>query len=158
MHSPKLRIISCCIWPGMTGDTVLNSHSLALPALVTLPVFGKGLRCFRATYRIVGVILHGGSRPGEGQHTAILCSGTTDDRDSCWVVQNGLSAVRQDHTAHASSPTLLCAGSHQVAPPAMMGIARGRGGLMISCRSYFTFFLRLIGLDCDTVDPDLAHS
>ena len=78
------------------GDTVLNSHSLALPALVTLPVFGKGLRSFRATYRIVGVILHSGLWPGEGQHTAILRTGTDCDRDSCWVVQDGQPAVRQD--------------------------------------------------------------
>ena len=78
------------------GDTVLNSHSLAFPALVALPVFGKGLRCFRATYRIAGIISHSGIRPGEGQYTAVLCSGTGAARESCWVVRDGRPAEHRD--------------------------------------------------------------
>ena len=61
----------------------------------TMPL-GKGLRCFRATYRIAGIISHSGIRPGEGQYTAVLCSGTGDARDSCWVVRDGRPAEHRD--------------------------------------------------------------
>ena len=92
------------------GNTVHNSHSLALLAIVTLPLFGKSLRSFRASYRIVGVILHSGSRPGEGQHTAILRTGADCDRGRCWVVQDGQPATHQGTTpVHASQQCYVLA-------------------------------------------------
>ena len=78
------------------GDTVRHSQSLALPDTVTLPVFG-----IRATYRIVGIILHSGPGPSEGPYSAILRTGNDPDRGSSWV-QDGRQAVH-----HAEPP--VCA-------------------------------------------------
>ena len=63
---------------------------------LTVPVFGRGTKCFRAKYHVVGLILHSGPSPIEGCYSAILRTKLDCDRGSCWMVQTGRQAV---HTA-----------------------------------------------------------
>ena len=104
-------ILSLARYGGSHGGAVRSNQSLVLPATLTVPVFGRGIKCFRAKYHAVGFILHSGPSPTEGRYSAILRTKLDCDRGSCRMVQTGRQAV---HTAAAQLclPKLLFADAH----------------------------------------------
>ena len=68
--------------------TFKDRQALAIPAEVTIPIFGKGLRTFKAVYTIVAVIMHHGAHTNTGHYTTILCDG----RGKFWETDDGRQA------------------------------------------------------------------
>ena len=51
---------------------------------IALPVFGRGLRTFRATYNISSIIAHHGESPTTGHYNTLLLEPSAQPRGSCW--------------------------------------------------------------------------
>ena len=68
--------------------TFKNRQALAIPAEVTIPIFGKDLRTFKAVYSVVAIIMHHGAHTSTGHYTTILCDG----RGKFWETDDGRQA------------------------------------------------------------------
>ena len=65
-----------------------NRQAVAIPATVTIPIFGGGIRTFKAVYSIVAIILHHGAHTSTGHYTTVLCDG----RGKFWGTDDGRQA------------------------------------------------------------------
>ncbi|CAE7175628.1 unnamed protein product [Symbiodinium microadriaticum] len=88
-----------------TGSlTFKNRQSVVIPSQVTIPVFGRGIQIFNATFHTAAVISHHGAHTCTGHYTTLLFPNAADDRGHYWGTdddrQAQLSESMPKHVQH----------------------------------------------------------
>ena len=76
---------------GVAG-TEKDRTEVQLSQKISVPIFGQGLRTYRATYLVSAIILHHGDSLHSGHYTSMLLEPSALPRGSCWGTDDHRSA------------------------------------------------------------------
>ena len=62
---------------------------VAVPRKLLLPIFGRGLKTFPATYTVCSIIIHHGNQPDAGHYTSLLLEPGALPRSKLWGTDDG---------------------------------------------------------------------
>ena len=65
---------------------------VAVPRKLLLPIFGRGLKTFQATYTVCSIIIHHGNHPNVGHYTSLLLEPGALPRSKLWGTDDGRMA------------------------------------------------------------------
>ena len=73
------------------GDNGVSKDrtGVAVPRKLLLPVFGRGLKTFQATYTVCSIIIHHGNHPRAGHYTSLLLEPGALPRSRLWGTDDG---------------------------------------------------------------------
>ena len=91
-YSVNILFVQLARYDYIRGVAVKNSQPLAIPSRVTMPIFGQGIRGFKAVYHVAAILVHHGPHTRTGRYAAILCSDELDARGRCWETNDGRKA------------------------------------------------------------------
>ena len=71
------------------GGATKDRSGVSIPRKLSLPIFGRGLTVFQATYTVCSIIVHHGTCPNAGHYTSLLLEPGALPRNKFWGTDDG---------------------------------------------------------------------
>ena len=71
------------------GGATKDRSGVSIPCKLSLPIFGRGLNVFQATYTVCSIIVHHGTCTNAGHYTSLLLEPGALPRNKVWGTDDG---------------------------------------------------------------------
>ena len=71
------------------GEAIKDRSGVSIPRKLFLPIFGRGLNVFQATYTVCSIIVHHGTCTSAGHYTSLLLEPGALPRNTFWGTDDG---------------------------------------------------------------------